>query len=171
MSVLVRTLESIDDVRGLEALLRDYIRFVCDDLMRASGVSFDADALLANTLGSLEKVVPPNGFTFVAEGADGTRLGMAFLRPSGPDAMEIKRLYVPPVGRGRGVGRALVEAAIARSRQVGAKELRLDTTRNLEAAIALYRSYGFEDCAPYPESDHYEDPVLGPYLVFMAKQL
>ena len=56
MSVLVRTLESIDDVRGLEALLRDYIRFVCDDLMRASGVSFDADVLLANTLGSLEKV-------------------------------------------------------------------------------------------------------------------
>lgn len=167
----IRTLDSLDEVRTLDGLLEDYIRFVTDDLDRATGVTFDPEVLLANTLGSLEKVVPPQGFTFVAEDADGTRLGMGFLRPSGASAREIKRLYVPPAGRGRGVGKALVQYMIDVARGEGATAIRIDSTRNLETAIGLYRSLGFEDCAPYPESDHYEDPILGPHLVFMEKRL
>ena len=66
----LRTLDSLEEVRTLDGLLGDYIRFVTDDLNRASGVTFDPDQLLANTLGSLEKVVPPQGFTFVAEDPD-----------------------------------------------------------------------------------------------------
>ncbi len=171
MSVVVRTLDRLEDVRSIEGMLGDYIRFVTDDLRRASGVSFDPDVLLNNTLNSLDKVVPPLGLTFVAEDGDGQRLGMVFLRPSGPDAMEIKRLYVPPAGRGQGVGKALVEASINHARDSGANALRLDTTRNLEAAITLYRNFGFVERPPYPESDHYEDPILGPYMLFMEKRL
>ena len=85
--------------------------------------------------------------------------------------MEIKRLYVPPGGRGHGIGRALVAAALDATRQAGAKALRLESTRNLEAAIALYRDLGFVERDAYPESDHFEDPVLGPYLIFMEKRL
>lgn len=167
----IRSLDTVEEVRTLDGLLEDYIRFVTDDLRRAAVVTFDPDLLLEKTLGALDKVIPPNGLALIAEDATGTRVGMGFLRPSGPDAMEIKRLYVPPEGRGRGVGKALVQhmADIARSR--GAKALRLDSTRNLETAIGLYRSLGFQERAPYPESDHFEDPVLGPHLIFMEKRL
>ncbi len=171
MSIVIRTLDRLEDVRSIEGMLGDYIRFVTEDLRHASGVSFDPDQLLNNTLNSLDKVVPPLGLTFVAEDGDGQRIGMVFLRPSGPDAMEIKRLYVPPEGRGRGVGKRLVEVSIDHARGTGAKALRLDTTRNLEAAISLYRGYGFVDRPPYPESDHYEDPILGPHMLFMEKRL
>ncbi len=167
----IRTLDTLDEVRTLDGLLEEYIRFVTRDLERASGVSFDPEKLLANTRASLDKVVPPKGVTLVAEDRDGTRLGMGFLRPSGPDAMEIKRLYVPPSARGRGVGKALVETAIGIARNRGARALRLDSTRNLETALGLYRSLGFEDCAPYAESDHFGDPVLGPHMVFMERRL
>lgn len=167
----IRALRNLDEVRNLSGYLADYIRFVTDELQRASGVSFDPDALLASTLGSLHKVVPPEGHTFVAEAPDGGVCGMVFLRASGPDAMEIKRLYVPPTGRGQGLGRALVERSIAVARSDGARALRLDSTRNLEAAITLYQSLGFEECAPYPESDHFDDPVLGSHLIFMEKRL
>lgn len=167
----IRSLETLEEVRSLDGLLGDYIRFVTDDLDRTSGVTFDPDLLLANTLNNLEKVVPPRGYTFVAEADDRTRLGMGFLRPSGPDAMEIKRLYVPPQGRGRGIGKALVEHMIGIARERGATTLRIDSTKNLETAIGLYRQLGFEDRAHYPESDHFEDPILGPYLVFMEKRL
>ena len=170
MSITIRRLTRLEDVRGLEAMLDEYIRFVAEDLRRASGISFDPAALLASTLGGLEKVIPPAGYTFVAE-ESGETLGMTFLRPSGPDAMEIKRLYVPPAGRGRGIGRALVEAAIEAARNEGALALRLDTSRNLEPAIGLYRSLGFKDRPPYPESDHFDDSIVGPYLVFMEKRL
>lgn len=170
MSVTIRRLTTLEQVRRLEPLLGDYIQFVTDDLRRASGVSFDPDVLLTKTLAGLEKVIPPKGYTFVAEEA-GHILGMAFVRDSGPDAMEIKRLYVPPAGRGRGIGKSLVGAAIDAARDRGATALRLDTTANLEAAIALYKALGFEERPPYPESDHYEDDVLGPFLLFMEKKL
>lgn len=167
----IRTLDRLQDVHSLDGLLEEYIRFVTGDLERAFGVTFDPEVLLENTLSSLDKVVPPKGHTFVAEDEAGEVLGMAFLRPSGTDAMEIKRLYVPPSGRGRGVGRALVEAAMDAARQAGAIALRLDSSRNLETAIALYQSLGFVERAPYPESDHFEDPILGPYLIFMERRL
>lgn len=167
----IRTLDTVETVRGLEPLVAEYIRFVCDDLLATSGVSFDAEALIRNTMGSLWKVVPPQGLTFVAEDAEGAVLGMVFLRVSGAEAMEIKRLYVLPAARGTGAGRALVEAAEDAARKAGAAALRLDTTRNLEPAIALYRSMGFTFRAPYPESDHFEDDVLKDVLVFMEKRL
>ncbi len=167
----IRSLDTLEEVRTLDGLLEEYIRFVTDDLKRAAGVTFDPDVLLEKTLSSLGNVISPNGLTLVAEDEGGSRLGMGFLRPSGPEAMEIKRLYVPPPGRGRGVGKALVSymADIARSR--GAKALRLDSTRNLETAIGLYRSLEFKERSPYPESDHFDDPILGPYMIFMEKTL
>jgi hypothetical protein len=88
----IRTLDRLQDVRALDGLLEEYIRFVTDDLARVSDVTFDPDVLLEKTLSSLDKVVPPNGHTFGAEDTDGKVLGMVFLRPSGADAMEIKRL-------------------------------------------------------------------------------
>lgn len=167
----IRTLDTVDEARRLEALVGEYIRFVCDDLKATSGVSFDPERLIASTMGALHKVVPPMGRTFVAESDTGEDLGMVFLRASGTEDMEIKRLYVRPDGRGTGAGRALVEAAVAEARAAGVQSLRLDTTRNLTAAIGLYRDMGFVFRDPYPESDHYADEVLADVLVFMEKRL
>ena len=167
----IRTIDSLRDVRSLAGMLEDYIRFVTEDLQRAYGVTFDPKVLLENTMSSLDKVIPPLGWTFVAEDAMGERLGMVFLRPSGADAMEIKRLYVPPARRGEGVGRTLVTTSMDAARRAGARALRLDSSRNLTAAIGLYGALGFVERGPYPESHHFEDPILGPYLIFMEKNL
>ena len=170
-AMLIRTLDTTEEVQTLEGLLVDYIRYVCDDLQRHAGVSFDQDALISNTMKTLHKVVPPEGRTFVAETADGDALGMVFLRKSTAEAMEIKRLFVRPEGRGTGAGRALVEAAMAEARAMGSSIMRLDSSRTLKAAIALYRSLGFKYCDPYPESDHYNDDELSDVLIFMEKRL
>lgn len=170
-TVRITTLERIDELTILDPLLQDYVTFICDDLERHAGVRFDAEELIAKTRATLPRVVPPEGRTFVAMGAGERPVGMVFLRVSGAEAMEIKRLYMRPETRGQGTGRALVEAAIAEARASGARFLRLDTSANLTEAIALYRRLGFVDRAPYAESDHFEDPVLGPHLVFMEKAL
>ena len=167
----IRTLDTVEAARELTDLIRDYVTFVAADLDATFGVAFDPEELLANTLGSLDKVVPPQGMTFVAEADDGTRLGMVFLRRSGEDAMEIKRLYVVPEGRGTGAGKALVLAAMDAAKVAGAKAMRLDTGRNLTAAIGLYESLGFQLRDVYEESDHATDEVLMPYLVFMERAL
>jgi GNAT superfamily N-acetyltransferase len=61
-----------------------------------------------------------------------------------PDVACLRMLGVDPEGRGKGVGRALVQAVIDRCRAAGKRELILRTTPMMEVAAALYRSMGFE---------------------------
>lgn len=168
--VTVAELASVEEVERLEPMLRAYITFVTDALRDYAEVTFDPDTLMQNTMSKLDGVVPPHGRTFVAR-VGGETIGMVFLRKGGLDAMEIKRLYVDPAARGTGAGRLLVEVAVGAARKAGATALRLDTTKNLTQAIALYENLGFTFRDVYPESDHAEDNVLLPHLVFMEKRL
>ena len=53
----------------------------------------------------------------------------------------------------RGLGRQLLEALLAASRQEGYQQVRLDTEELMPAAVGLYHNVGFVPCAPYPESE------------------
>jgi ribosomal protein S18 acetylase RimI-like enzyme len=62
----------------------------------------------------------------------------------------MQRLFVKPQHRGMGAARALVEAALAFLRNRRYTRVVLDTDKaQLNAAYRLYRSLGFEECAPY----------------------
>ncbi|KAF3893407.1 Acetyltransferase CD1211 [Trichophyton interdigitale] len=77
---------------------------------------------------------------------------------------EMKRLYVLPSTRGRGVGKALVLALLQVARDRGYDEMRLDTLRHMHAPIELYRSMGFKDIDKY-----YETPLDN--TVFLGLEL
>ena len=83
-------------------------------------------------------------------------LGCAAVHPlaSREQSAEMKRLYVLPEARGRGVGRALIEACAMWAREHGARELLLDTVPEaMPGAVRLYRSLGFEPTGRYNENE------------------
>jgi putative acetyltransferase len=75
----------------------------------------------------------------------------------------MKRLYVRSDFRGKGVGGALVDALVGSAREIGYERLRLDTLPLMTTAIAMYRSMGFKEIAPYREN-----PVPGALFFELA---
>lgn len=99
----------------------------------------------------------PGGYQAILLAREGEEIvGCVALRPLEDGACEMKRLYVRPTGRGSGAGRALVEASIARARELGYATMRLDTLPTMNAARSLYLSLGFR-----PVDRYNDNPIEG----------
>jgi putative acetyltransferase len=94
------------------------------------------------------RYAPPSGRLLLAMAGD-EPVGCVALRDLGDRTCEMKRLYVAPEGRGRGVGRRLVEAVIHRAERAGYRRMVLDTLPEMADAVALYRRCGFVETARY----------------------
>ena len=79
----------------------------------------------------------------LARDDDGTALGCGALRGLGDGAAEVKRMYVVPAARGRGVSRAVLCALEDAARARGWTTLRLETGPRQPEAIGLYTSPGY----------------------------
>ena len=95
-----------------------------------------------------DEYAPPDGVFLLAE-ENGEYFGCVGLRRFADGVGEIKRLYVKPAARGRGVGRLLADGVVAAARARGYRRLVLDTLSFMREAQALYISMGFEPTAAY----------------------
>ncbi|KAJ9313343.1 putative GNAT family N-acetyltransferase [Paecilomyces variotii] len=156
------------DLEATKALFTAYVDWLDLDL------SFqDFETEMASMPG---KYAPPTGELLLARDTQTeTPLGCIALRPlPGAGAQggnnrpagicEMKRLYVSPLGRGRGLGKELVKVIIETARSLGYSEIRLDTLPKMEAARRLYHSFGFREIEPY-----YDTPLEG--TIFLGLRL
>ena len=85
-------------------------------------------------------------------------VGCVGLRPTGDDGVvEVKRLYVRPAYRRRGIARALMDAALEHADRAGFARLELDVMTTRMHVIAFYRDLGFE---PHPPRDEWVFPMV-----------
>jgi putative acetyltransferase len=92
---------------------------------------------------------PPEGRLLLAE-SEGQLAGCVALHKLEYDICEMKRLYLRPQFRGKGLGRVLADRIIAEARQIGYQRMRLDTVEPvMKDAVAMYRRIGFREIAPY----------------------
>jgi len=136
------------------------------DVVRRSIVGDEATRLIAALNAELSALYPEPGAThfrldpaevapgrgaFVVAYVGGAPVGCgAVRRLEGGDA-ELKRMYVDPSRRGRGIGRALLAALEAEARALGARRLVLETGIRQTAALALYRNAGFVEIPAFGE--------------------
>jgi ribosomal protein S18 acetylase RimI-like enzyme len=78
-----------------------------------------------------------------------------------PDA-HVEELYVVPDRRGRGLGRALLEATMAAAREAGATHIELNTGETDAEARSLYESSGFTNREGGPD---------GPRMLYYEREL
>ncbi len=96
--------------------------------------------------------LPPTGALWVAYDGDDP-LGCAAFQTIGPETAELKRVFVWPGARRRGVARALTEHAIEAIRDGGYTRVRLGTQETAIGAQRLYESLGFQRIEPYRAAD------------------
>ena len=88
---------------------------------------------------------------------DGEAVGGAGLRPLHAGVLELRRVFVRPAWRGRGLADDLVRALLDRARQAGAQAVWLETGERQHAALRLYTRLGFRPIASF--ADHADDPT------------
>ena len=81
---------------------------------------------------------------------------------TGKPEAHLQELYVVPALRGRGIGRALLEASMAAARKAGATGIDLNTGETDTAARSLYESAGFTNREGSPD---------GPAMLFYEREL
>lgn len=139
--VPVRTAAEINSIRRL---FRDYAASLPIDLDFQ-----DFESEVASLPG---KYAHPTGELLLALDAQGDPIGCVAARQLAEGICEMKRLYVSPAGRGRGLGRALANAIMAWAAGAGYREIKLDTLSQLTEAVSLYEKLGFEPIPAYNDA-------------------
>lgn len=92
----------------------------------------------------LDELTPPRGRVLVGR-RDGVAVGCGAVKLHLPRVAEIKRMWVARQARGQGLGGRLLEALEGQAVKAGKSVVRLDSNRELRAALALYRKHGYRE--------------------------
>ena len=138
--VQIREARSKSLVSSARELIREYSAFLGIDL---SFQNFEKEMEEF----PLQYARPEGRILVAVEG--GKSVGVVGLRRFSGKICELKRMYVRPDFRGRGIGRLLAARAIEEARAIGYARMRLDTLSRLKEAVSLYDSLGFKEIGPY----------------------
>ena len=157
--LLLGPLVEIGEADPRSADARRCVRAYFDELDRRSETGFDPAAGIS---AEPHELVPPSG-AFLLARLRGEPVGCGAVKHHAGAPSEIKRMWIAEPARGLGLGGRMLEELELCARAAGAPAARLETNRALVEAIALYRSSGYAEVAPFndePFADHWFEKRL-----------
>ncbi|MFI6166496.1 GNAT family N-acetyltransferase [Nocardia sp. NPDC051052] len=151
-SIVVRHADLAVETEEITALLVDYMTTAQRQLLETFGIQ-DALTDVSRVRASLQEYAHSPNIVVVAQDSNRGLVGVAGLRILGPGVAEVKRMYVVPDVRGQHVGSRLLDYLLSEAAQRGMSTVRLDTARFMVDAQRLYRSRGFVERPPYPQTE------------------
>ncbi|HNB25740.1 MAG TPA: GNAT family N-acetyltransferase [Alphaproteobacteria bacterium] len=118
----------------------------------------------SNHLVDIDSLARPEVHFLVAR-EGGRALGCGAFVRGGGDQAEMKRVFVDPAARGKGIARAILEALERDAATAGVALMQLETGIHQPDAIALYRRFGYAERGPF--GAYRPDPLS----IFMEKRL
>lgn len=156
------------DQGEIRELFGEYLEWASTRVNQEFQANFVAATFLEDSMQHLDDFMPPSGLLLLTH-ADGQLAGIGGLKKLENGIGEIKRMYVRPALRGKGIGGALLARLLEQARRAGYRRVRLDSSRFMTEAHRLYRAAGFKDIDPYEGSEI--PPELRKHWVFMEMQL
>ena len=135
----------------LIAINVEYLSWVGEELHRSFAIDLAALAgmpIADYVVATIDKVIDPRGAFYLLR-VDGALAGMGGWRPLEDGVAEIKRMYVAPALRRRGLGWQLLEALETKARQLGYARIRLDTGARQPHVRAMYERAGYHPIENY----------------------
>ena len=133
-----------EDDAAVSRELAQYLSFIGD--------AFEPEGLDHDIAHWQEEYGGGQGALLLVQDPAGEVVGTAAVRFLAPGVGELKRMWLRPSCQGRGLGRRLMDASLEEARRLGCRSLRLDTESKLEAAVHLYRAYGFVEIPRYNDN-------------------
>ena len=152
----------------IRELFWEYLQWANAKVEENFGVGFDIVAMLEEDMNTLDKFMPPKGRLLLGH-VDDQPMGIACLKALTDSIGEIKRMYVRPEARNRGLGRALLNQLLEEAGQIGYERVRLDSARFMTEAHKLYRSAGFHEIEAYEGSEIPQE--FQNHWIFMEREL
>ena len=164
-AVEIRDVQLPNDIDFVRQLWFDYLTWGNDQMQMLYGVHPHNPAeAVEQDIQLIDRFLPPKGRLILAL-IDNKACGLGCLKTIDEETGEVKRMYVDPSFRKIGAGRAILQSLIDAAKENGYKKLLLDSPKFMEAAHALYRSFGFKDISAYPQVEIPEE--FRQYLLFM----
>jgi GNAT superfamily N-acetyltransferase len=168
-SIVLRDASLPGDISAIRQLWTEYLIWGNNRMQMLYGVHPHNPAeQVEEDIQLIDKFLPPGGRLVLAF-TDNNACGIGCLKSISSNIGEIKRMYVSPLYRQIGVGRAILQALLNAAKEAGYTKVRLDSPKFMEAAHSLYRRFGFIDIPVYDEVEI--PPEFRQYLLFMEIDL
>jgi GNAT superfamily N-acetyltransferase len=142
----------VEHAQPIRELFWEYLQWANTKVEENFGVSFDIATMLEEDMNTLDKFMPSQGRLLLGY-VDDQPMGIACLKALTDSIGEVKRMYVRPEARHRGLGRALLHQLLDEARQIGYERVCLDSARFMTEAHRLYRMSGFREIQAYEGSE------------------